>query len=224
MLADRPRDVVAQLERALHRLAAQVEVAVAQAQRLVDRRLLVERERRRLAPPRARRAGRRGPRPRRSAGRGLTVSSERAHDLAARPRSPTRSAARASAACASGAGSGLKTTCTQARAVAQVHEHEAAVVAAAVDPARDAHLVADRAGASAAAPGVAVAGSRAEASLRGRSAGTGEQLPSQAREAGSPPARGAHVAHRGGLALPLLAARRSRPTARPAARPASSGP
>ena len=48
VLADRASDVVAQLERALHRLAAQVEVAVAQAQRLVHLRVLVEREGRRL--------------------------------------------------------------------------------------------------------------------------------------------------------------------------------
>ena len=48
VVAHRARDVVAQLERALHRLAAQVEVAVAQAQRLVDLRLLVDREGRRL--------------------------------------------------------------------------------------------------------------------------------------------------------------------------------
>src|SRR5919109_1930439 len=47
VLAYSPHDLVPQLERLLHRLAAQIEVAMAQAQALVDRLLLVEGERRR---------------------------------------------------------------------------------------------------------------------------------------------------------------------------------
>ena len=69
-VADRARDVVAQLERALHRVTAQVEVAVAQAQRLVHRRVLVDRERRRLGAPEHLVVRRRGPRPRPSPCRG----------------------------------------------------------------------------------------------------------------------------------------------------------
>ena len=48
VVAHRARDRVAQRQRVAHRVAPQVDHAVAQAQRLVDRRVVVERERRRL--------------------------------------------------------------------------------------------------------------------------------------------------------------------------------
>ena len=97
VVADRLRDAVAQLERALHRLAPQVEVAVAQAQRFVHGRVLVDRERR-ASRPRASTSS--------SVARtsispvgmsGLTVSWGSRNDLARGPRSPIRSEARASA-------------------------------------------------------------------------------------------------------------------------------
>ena len=53
VVAHRAHDRVAQEHRVAHALAAQVEHAVAQAQHLVDRAVLVDRERRRRRPPRA---------------------------------------------------------------------------------------------------------------------------------------------------------------------------
>ena len=65
-----------------------------------------------------------------------------------------------------GAVSGWKTSWRMPAAVAQVDEDQAAVVAPAVHPARDADALADARGVELAGPGVAVARSRAAASQR----------------------------------------------------------
>ena len=64
VVADRLHDPVSQLQRTLHGLATQVEVAVAQAQRLVDGRVLVDRERQASRRGQARKARSPAPRPR----------------------------------------------------------------------------------------------------------------------------------------------------------------
>ena len=140
-LADRPHDLVAQHERLDHVAAAQVERAVAQAQRLVERDVLVERKRRRLrlgqqlhvADLQLDRAGREV---------GVDVALLAQHDVAG-------DADDVLAAQPLGGGEqlgpvlGMKDELQQSRAVAQVDEDQPAVVAAAVHPAGDAQAFAD---------------------------------------------------------------------------------
>ena len=147
-------DRVAQRQRVAHRVAPQVDHAVAQAQRLVDRRVVVERERRRL-------------------GRGQVLGlAHRQLDLAGlQPR--VLLALLAADDLAGHADRvlgaqllgelvrlrrvlGVEDELQDAGAVAQVDEHQAAVVAAAVDPAGHADGVADARGVELAGPRVAV--------------------------------------------------------------------
>ena len=153
----RARPCGAAASRRACRLAAQVEHAVAQAQHLVDRAVLVDRERRRgrLGEQRRRRATSSSISP---VGRfGLTLPASRAHDRAGAPRRRARRAAARRARAPRRADSGWKTSWTMPGAVAQVDEDQPAVVAAAVHPAGDAHGLAPARRPQLAAPGVAVA-------------------------------------------------------------------
>ena len=145
VVAHRAHDRVAQHHRVAHPLAAQVEHAVAQAQRLVDRR----RPRRPgTAASRTRRAcstvARRRARSRPSARFGLTLpSSRRTTSPAAETTCSERS--RSASGVRLRRGLGMEDELHEARAVAQVDEDQAAVVAPAVHPAGDADGLARRA-------------------------------------------------------------------------------
>ena len=134
-------DAVAQDDVVVHALAAQVEVAVPQAQQLVDSDVLVDVERRRLRGVEHRRP--------RSAPTSISPVGRLAFSVPARrsctvplicstysPRTLGSDRVGVGAAC------GLMTTCTRPRAVAQVEEDQAAVVAAAVHPAGQRHCLA----------------------------------------------------------------------------------
>ena len=155
VVAHRARDRVAQRSARASTSRRRSIIAVAQAQRLVDRRVLVDRERRRL--------GRRpGARPRRPTARsrpwrsfGFSLPSSR------RTISPCALRACSGRSCWASAWAsrrvlGVEDELEDARAVAQVDEDQAAVVAAAVDPARHADALAGARGVELARPGVAV--------------------------------------------------------------------
>ena len=109
VVAHRAHDRVAQRQRVAHALAPQVEHAVAQAQRLVDLDVVVERERRRLGLGEPLGLGRPTARSPPCGSFGLTVPSSR------RTTSPATlitcsERSRCASACASGESSGWKTT------------------------------------------------------------------------------------------------------------------
>ena len=152
-LAHRADDGVAQDERVAHALAAQVEHPVAQAQHLVDRRVLVDRERRRL---RLRERRDLGDLHLDLAGRDVRVDVLRraAHDLALRGQDvlgtqPLGGRERLGLV-------GVEDELDDPGAVAEVDEDEPAVVATAVHPAGDARARSGAAGVQVAGPGVAV--------------------------------------------------------------------
>ena len=152
-LAHRADDGVAQDERVAHALAAQVEHPVAQAQHLVDRRVLVDRERRRL---RLRERRDLGDLHLDLAGRDVRVDVLRraAHDLALRGEDvlgtqPLGGRERLGLV-------GVEDELDDPGAVAEVDEDEPAVVATAVHPAGDARARSGAAGVQIAGPGVAV--------------------------------------------------------------------
>ena len=202
VVADRLRDPVAQLERALHRLAAQVEVAVAQAQRLVDRASSSSSGKGGVsaAASTSSRVARISTSP--VGMSGLTVSSERRTTSPAHRDHPL-GAQLVRARVRLGRGLRVEHDLHEAGAVAQVDEHEAAVVAAPVDPAGDSHLLAD-----------AVRRAPRRTRRRGRRSraaaqaghGAGSSSSSQAGERHLVLVAAAHVAHGRGLALPLLGA------------------
>ena len=128
---------------------------MAQAQRLVDLRVVVERERRRLGPRRARSSlgdrqldlARAQLRVHRALLAADDLAGDADHVLGAHPlgeRVRLRRFLR------------VEDDLQDARAVAQVDEHQAAVVAAAVHPAGHAHVLADARGVQLAGPCVAV--------------------------------------------------------------------
>ena len=154
VVADRAVDRVADGHRVLHAGAAQVDDAVAQPQQLVDRRLLVDRERRR---------GRLGQR----LGLGdleldlaglelrVDVALLAPHDRAGRG-DDVLGAQPLGERVGVGGGLGVEDELDDPGAVAQVDEDQPAVVAAAVHPAGHAHGRVDVAGAQLAGPRVAV--------------------------------------------------------------------
>jgi hypothetical protein len=145
-------DGVAQHERLAHDLAAQVEVAIAQAHGLLDRAVLVERERRGLGHGQALGLG----------DLHLDLAGRQVRVLVALLALDDRAADRDHVLGPQRLGggervAGMEDQLHEAGAVAQVDEDEPAVVAAAVHPAGEPDVAARVAGAQVAAPGVAVA-------------------------------------------------------------------
>ena len=146
-------DLVAQLHRLAHVLAAQVDHPVLQADHLVDRRVLVDGERRRLAGGQAL-SERTWISISPVARFGLTFSGAR---LTISPSAEMTCSGRRSSATAKASPRRMDDELHEPGAVAQVDEDQPAVVAAAMDPAGHPHRVADARGAQVAGPGVAVA-------------------------------------------------------------------
>ena len=140
-VADLLHHRVAQDHVVAHPLLAQVEVAVAEAELLADRVVLVDLEGRRLASRRAARARPRRAPPRRSGSSGLIGALVAAHELAAHA-DHVLAAEPAGRGVRLGRLLGPEHELEQPGPVAQVDEDQPAVVAAAVHPAGHAHLLA----------------------------------------------------------------------------------
>ncbi len=140
-VADLLHDLMAEDHVVAHRLLAEVEVAIAEAELLADRVVLVDLERRRLGVGELLELG----------GHELHLAGRKvgvhgglvaAHQLA-RDRDHVLGAERSRAAMRLGRLLGAEHELEEPGPVAQVDEDQPAVVAAAVHPARDAHLLAD---------------------------------------------------------------------------------